>query len=67
MDNRPLIFFDDVDYQVRVLESDKFKETERLHEECKAFVDSNAPFHYFILFFVYEQHFFFFVGRYFQI
>jgi hypothetical protein len=33
------IFFDQ-NYQIRVLEADKYAETEQLHQECKAFVAS---------------------------
>jgi hypothetical protein len=33
------IFFD-TNYQIRVLEADKYAETEQLHQECKAFVAS---------------------------
>ena len=33
------ISFDD-DFQIRVLEADKFKETDKLREECSAFTSS---------------------------
>ena len=36
------IYFDST-YRLRVVEEDKFKDTERLHEECGNFNDSEDP------------------------
>eukprot|EP00741_Cyanophora_paradoxa_P003455 tig00000704_g3356.t1 len=44
MDDRTTISFDE-SYQIRILDPEKFKETERLQDECKAFVDKTSLFH----------------------